>query len=157
MPMSIRSTLNAALTAAAILSSAAAWADSELDGARARWRSATLARYEYGYHKYCECHRESPPETVVTVRDGSVTAVRHRPAGSSVEVPAADKNFEYYWTVDGLFDLIAAAQQRGVQVRAAYDAELGFPREIYIDYDANLIGDELDVRLTAVTRLDGAG
>ena len=155
--MHIRMTLNAALAAAAILSCAGgASADAELDGARARWQSATLARYEYGYHKYCECHRESPPETVVTVRDGSVTAVRHRPAGSAVEVPAADKNFEYYWTVDGLFDLIESAQQRGVQVRAAYDAELGFPREIYIDYDANFIGDELDVRLTAVTRLDGA-
>ena len=156
MQMTLRWTLNSALAAAAVLSSAGASADAELDGARARWQSATLAGYEYGYHKYCECHRESPPETVVTVRDGSVTAVRHRPAGSTVEVPAADKNFQYYWTVDGLFDLIAAALRRGVQVRAAYDAELGFPREIYIDYDANFIGDELDVRLTAVTRLDGA-
>jgi hypothetical protein len=34
-----------------------------------------------------------------------------------------------------------------------YDAELGFPREIYIDYDTNLIGDELDLRMTGVTRL----
>jgi len=58
--------------------------------------------------------------------------------------------------VDGLFTLIASAQARGVQVRAAYDADLGFPREIYIDYDTKLIGDELDVRLTRVTRLDGA-
>ena len=71
-------------------------------------------------------------------------------------MPAADKNFEYYWTVDGLFGLIASALERGVQVRAAYDAELGFPREVYIDYDANFIGDELDLRLTGVTRLDGA-
>jgi len=132
------------------------FADAELDGARARWRSAALTAYEYGYHKFCECHRESPPETVVTVRGGTVTGVRHRPAGSSVEVPAADKNFQYYWTVDGLFELIASAQERGVQVRASYDATLGFPREVYIDYDANFIGDELDVRLTAVTRLDAA-
>jgi hypothetical protein len=131
-------------------------ADAALDGARARWQSAALASYEYGYNKYCDCHRESPPETVVTVRGGNVTGVRHRPAGTTTEVPAAEKNFEYYWTVDGLFALIASAQQRGVQVRATYDAELGFPREIYIDYDTNLIGDELDVRLTGVTRLDAA-
>jgi hypothetical protein len=52
-----------------------------------------------------------------------------------------------------LFDLIASAQARGVQVRAAYDAERGFPREVFIDYDADFIGDELDVRLTAVTAL----
>ena len=88
----------------------------------------------------------------MTVRDGAVIGVRHRPAGSTVEVPAADKNFEYYWTVDGLFGLIASALERGVQVRAAYDAALGYPREIYIDYDADFIGDELDLRLTSVTR-----
>jgi hypothetical protein len=132
-----------------------AFADAQLDAARARWQSATLAAYEYGYHKYCECHRESPPETVVTVSGGNVTRVRHRLAGSDVEVPAADKNFQYYWTVEGLFDLIASALDRGVQVRASYDAALGFPREVFIDYDTDFIGDELDVRLTAVTRLDG--
>jgi hypothetical protein len=90
------------------------------------------------------------------VRDGNVVGVRHRPAGGTNEVPAADKNFAYYWTVDGLFELIASAEQRGVEVRAAYDAELGFPREIFIDYDADFIGDELDLRLTNVTRLAAA-
>lgn len=138
---------------ATALAGAPAFADAELDGARARWQSAALSGYEYGYHKYCECHRESPPETIVTVRDGEVVGVRHRPAGSTAEVPAADKNLEYYWTVEGLFGLIASAQARGVQVRARYDAALGYPREIYIDYDADFIGDELDLRLTAVASL----
>jgi hypothetical protein len=151
--MNLRPTLAAALVT---LVSMPVLADAELDGARARWRAAALASYEYGYHKFCECHRESPPETVVTVRGGGVTGVRHRPAGADVEVPAADKNLQYYWTVEGLFELIASAQERGVQVRASYDAALGFPREVYIDYDADFIGDELDVRLTGVTRLDGA-
>jgi hypothetical protein len=145
------STLRAAAVIASALAALPAFADAELDGALARWRAAALAGYEYGYHKYCECHRESPPETIVTVRDAQVVGVRHRPAGSETEVPAADKNFEYYWTVDGLFGLIASAQQRGVQVRAVYDSVLGYPRELYIDYDADFIGDELDLRLTGVT------
>lgn len=132
-------------------------ADAELDAARARWQGAALAGYEYGYHKFCECHRESPPETIVTVQEGKVVRVRHRPSGTTeTEVPAADKNLEYYWTVDGLFGLIASAQERGVQVRAVYDGALGYPREVYIDYDANFIGDELDLRLTAVTPLAAA-
>ena len=153
--MGLRRTLQTALgTIAFAVVALPALADATLDGARARWQSAALGSYEYGYQKYCDCHRENPPETVVTVRGGSVTGVRHRPAGSTTEVPG--KDFEYYWTVDGLFALIASAQQRGVQVRATYDAELGFPREIYIDYDTKLIGDELDVRLTGVTRLDAA-
>jgi hypothetical protein len=149
----LRTAAGLALTLLAI----PALADAELDGARARWQAAALGGYEYGYHKFCECHRESPPETIVTVQEGSVVRVRHRPSGTTdTEVPAADKNLEYYWTVDGLFDLIAAAQQRGVQVRAVYDGALGYPREVYIDYDANFIGDELDLRLTAVTSLAAA-
>ena len=151
--MLIRATLHAAVLAVALHCALPASADANLDAARARWKSAAIASYEYGYNKYCDCHRESPPETVVTVRGGTVTSVRHRPVGTTVEVPAADKNLQYYWTVDGLFELVAAAQARGVQVRAAYDAELGFPREIFIDYDAKLIGDELDLRMTGVTRL----
>ena len=154
--MRLRPTVHAAVIAIALRFALPALADAELDGARARWKSAAIASYEYGYNKYCDCHRESPPETVVTVRGGAVTGVRHRPVGTTGEVPAADKNLQYYWTVDGLFDLIASALERGVQVRAAYDAELGFPREIYIDYDTNLIGDELDLRMTGVTRLGDA-
>jgi hypothetical protein len=139
--------------AAGALAASAARADTALDEARARWSAAALTEYEYGYHKFCECHREAPPETVVTVRAGSVVGVRHRLVGSTNEVPAADRNLEYYWTVEELFDLIASAQSRGVEVRASYDAELGFPRELYIDYDVGFIGDELDLRLTSVTRL----
>lgn len=132
---------------------AAVHADAALDSARAKWRAAKLVSYEYGYRKFCECHRDSPPETVVSVRDGKVVNVRHRPAGSTTEVPAAEKNFEYYWTVDGLFELIATAQERHVEVRARYDSAAGYPTEIYIDYDKNLIGDELDLRLSGVTPL----
>jgi hypothetical protein len=146
-------TFRAAVGGVVVLLAAPAFGDAALDGARARWQAAALAGYEYGYHKYCECHRDSPPETIVTVRGGKVVGVRHRPAGSDAEVPTADKNLEYYWTVEGLFDLIASALERGVQVRAQYDGAQGFPREVYVDYDADFIGDELDLRLTAVTAL----
>ena len=130
-----------------------ALADAALDGARAKWRAAGLAAYEYGLHKYCDCHRENPPETIVSVRGGEVVRVRHRPVGTDVEVPAQDKNLAYYWTMDGVFELIESAEQRGVTVRVDYDPTLGFPRSIYIDYDTNLIGDELDLKLTGVTAL----
>jgi hypothetical protein len=149
----MRRIVGAVAVAGALCGAAPVAADAALDAARSRWQAARLSAYEYGYHKFCECHRESPPETIVSVRDGDVFRVRHRPAGSTVEVPAADKNFDYYWTVDGLFRLLATAFTRGVTVRAVYDADLGFPREIYIDYDADFIGDELDLRLTAVTAL----
>ena len=149
-----RTTLHAAVIALTALHFALpALADANLDTARARWKSAAISSYEYGYNKYCDCHRESPPETVVTVRGGQVVGVRHRPVGFTNEVQAEQRNLQFYWTVDGLFDLVAAALARGATVRASYDPQLGYPTQVYIDYDANFIGDELDVRLTAVTPL----
>ena len=79
------------------------------------------------------------------MRDGEIVGVRHRPVDSTNEVPAKAGSEQYYWTVDELFELIDAALRRGAAVRASYDAERGFPTEIYIDYDTNAIGDELDV------------
>ncbi len=40
-----------------------------------------------------------------------------------------------------------------MEVRARYDSTRGYPTEIHIDYDKNLIGDELDLKLTGVTPL----
>ena len=125
--------------------------DPALVAAERAWRAAAPASYEYGYRKYCECHPDTPPETIVTVRDGRVVGVRHRPVGYDREVPAEARNFQYYWTVDGLFELLEAAFARGAQVRATYDPARGFPTEVHIDYDRNAIGDELDIKLTQVT------
>ena len=127
--------------------------NAEYAASLARWKAAGLSSYEYGYRKYCECHPDSPPETIVTVRDGKVVAVRHRPVGYDHEVPAEAKNLQYYWTVDGLFTLLRAAFDRGANVRVSYDPTLGFPASIDIDYDADFIGDELDLKITGVTPL----
>jgi hypothetical protein len=128
--------------------------DDALASSRDRWRAARLTDYEYGYQKYCECHPESPPETVVTVRGSEVVAVRHRPQNSAVETPAEERNLEFYWTVDGLFVLLESAYGRGAPVRAQYDEALGYPTHIYIDYDRNFIGDELDLRITRVAPIE---
>jgi hypothetical protein len=143
-----------ALTWLVSLFSAPALADAAADLAKNRsvWRSAGVADYEYGYHKYCACHPDTPPETIVTVRAGSVVRVRHRPVGYDREVEAP-RGLEYYWTIDGLFDLIAAALDKHAQVSAAYDPTLGYPTEIHVDYDANLIGDEVDLMVTRLDRL----
>ena len=142
-----------AFVAAGLLAVAAAAQPTDVASARNLWRRAALTDYEYGYRKYCACHPDSPPETIVTVRGGAIVGVRHRPVDSPNEVPARAGSLQYYWTIDELFELIGSAKARGAAVQASYDAERGFPKEIHIDYDKNAIGDELDVVLTTVTPL----
>jgi uncharacterized protein DUF6174 len=141
------------LTTLACLALSVAAEPADLAAGRSVWRATRLADYEYGYRKYCACHPDSPPETIVTVRGGEVVGVRHRPVDATNEVPAKAGSLKYYWTIDELFELIDSAQRRGAQVRASYDSQRGFPTEIHIDYDKNAIGDELDVVLTTLTPL----
>ena len=124
-----------------------------LDAARARWQSAALEDYRYSYQKYCDCYRGEPPVTVVTVRGGQVERVFHRHDDSKREVPARDGSLSLYWTVDELFDKLAAAYANDAIVRAEFDPSSGFPRSIFIDYDPGFSGDETDLRLTELARL----
>jgi hypothetical protein len=117
---------------------------------RARWLEQDRGSYVYAYQKYCECNRDEPPETVVTVEDGAIVRVYHVHEGSSREVPARDGSLDLYWTIDGLFDLIDSALARDAAVRVRYDETLGHPQTLFIDYDEAFVGDELDLRLTRV-------
>lgn len=147
----------AAATAAWLIAFAAlpGHADQRADLAHNRsiWKAAAIVDYEYGYNKYCACHPTNPPETLVTVRAGKVVRVRHRPVGYDREVEAP-RGLEYYWTIDGLFDLIAKALDRKAKVGVVYDATLGYPTKIDIDYDPDLIGDEVDLKVTRLERLN---
>ncbi len=123
----------------------------DLAVARARWAQAQVGAYEYGYNKFCECHGDTPPETLVTVVDGRVVGVRHQPVGSDREVVAVERNLQYYWTIEDLFALVESALASEATVRVRFDERLGYPTSVYIDYSQSTIGDEIDVRLTRLT------
>lgn len=140
-----------AVVAVSALSAAALAAETDLErlaAARTRWEAAQQGDYLYGYQKYCECQREDPPVTVVTVRNGRIERVYHVHSDSPREVPARADSLDAYWTIDDLFDKIAGAIGTAAEVRVEYDAAAGYPSSLYIDYDAALIGDEVDLRLT---------
>lgn len=144
----MRRLLCAALMSLGLVASAAGAADAELERHRERWNAAGASDYVYAYRKHCECHRDAPPETVVRVSDGEITRVHHEHQDSDREVPARDGSLDLYWTIDALFDLLERAYEAGAEVRVRYDAELGLPRELHVDYDAELVGDEVDLRVT---------
>jgi hypothetical protein len=136
----------AALAAAGVM---AAEADVErLDAAQALWQAAAADDYRYAYEKYCECYRDAQPQTVVTVTDGAIERVHHLHEDSDREVPARDGSVDLYWTIDDLFAKLAGAYAGEAVVRVEYDAELGYPLTLFIDYDTGFVGDETDIRLT---------
>jgi hypothetical protein len=129
----------------------------DFDSNRAIWRAAAITDYEYRYEKVCDCHRDIPAETIVTVRDGKVVGVRYARDDYLSEMPVAAKEYRWFRTIDDLFALVATATENATTLRVAYAPDLGYPAYIYIDYDHSLIGDEVELEVTAVLPAETAG
>jgi len=123
----------------------------EFARSRARWNASAIADYEYRYQRVCECHPDEPADTIVTVREGQITAVRYSRSDYASDVPVAPDRLSWFRTVDDLFTLIESARGRKALVRATFDENYGFPRTVYIDYIADLVGDEVQLTVTGFT------
>ncbi len=125
-------------------------ADDELTANRDRWEAAGIASYEYRYEKACDCHRDTPAETIVTVESGLVVGVRYDRDDYRTEIPVAEDNYRWFRTIDDLFALVEAASQSAATLRVAYEPELGYPAYIYIDYDQAMVGEEVELRVVSL-------
>jgi len=124
---------------------AATAARGELDAARARWRARGPAAYSVVVSRACECLPEATRPALLVVRrtDGGAGEVVESAtyADNGAAVPA--EYAAYFYAVEGMFKLVADALSAGAdQVSVEYDAELGYPRRVYIDYDAVMADEE---------------
>ena len=107
--------------------------------ARERWRAQGIDSYEFVLRRLCFCGGGIEPATVV-VRNGMRISVTVVATGEPVPAPFA----EYYPTVEGLFGFIEdAIDRRAHSITAVYDAQMGFPTSIRVDYDENTIDEEM--------------
>ncbi|HSG66580.1 MAG TPA: DUF6174 domain-containing protein [Gammaproteobacteria bacterium] len=121
----------------------------ELDSNRAVWKAAGIESYDYSYQRVCECHPDIPADTIVAVRDGQVAGVRYAREDYVADVELPADRWRWFRTIDDLFTLVESAQARTAVVRVSFDERFGYPRAIYIDYVADLVGDEVDMKVTS--------
>lgn len=116
--------------------------DPALAAARARWAASGPDAYTMTQSRSCFCPRDVTGPFEVTVRDGAVT---------SVTLDGAPVPTDRAVTVDALFDLIAEAHARSAaEVRVSYHPSLGYPTEIWIDYDRQMADEEAGYAVTAL-------
>lgn len=119
--------------------------DPALAEARARWEARGPADYAMTQSRSCFCPRDVTGPFEVAVRDGAITSVTFD--GASVPTDRAQ-------SVDALFDLIADAYARdAAEVRVRYDPALGYPTEIWIDYDRQMADEETGYTVSALSPL----
>ena len=114
----------------------------ELSANRRKWDLAGPADYTYEFRRICYCLLEAVQAVRITVRDGAVESVVSASSGDPIPPDDVDDHFRV--TIDSLFALVAAAAGgEADEVRVTYDPVLGYPREIFIDYYAMAIDDEM--------------
>ncbi len=129
-------------------------ADEALDVNQSRWGDAGISDYEFRYQKVCECHRDKPSDTIITIVGGEIVGIRYDREDYLEEIPVPPEKYSWFRTIDDLFSLIATAQEREAVVRVTYDPGLGYPTRIYIDYEQDLVGEEVELQILEFSAAD---
>lgn len=111
----------------------------ELTENRELFRTAVGTSYLYDYRNVCFCAPDSRIAVRVSVRHGtrvSVVALE-----DDAQIPPS--RWREYLTVEEAFETIEQALDDGAaSVRAAYDESLGYPRDVFIDFDERIADEE---------------
>lgn len=121
---------------------------------RAFWESNRPSSYVYEVERWCNCPKEEQGPVRVKV-EGTVVLERRYPETGAVVASSLDSAFP---SVDGLFDMLEdAARREPWSINVNWDPELGYPRDFYVDFESNVLYDELSYRVVTAPAPDTGG
>jgi hypothetical protein len=121
--------------------SACSQAENDLAEARERWERHGQGNYQFIWRQSCYCLVEAVQPIYITVQANEIASAVY----VSDQQPVSDSVRSDLLTIDGLFDEIEEAiGQDPDHLAVDYDAELGYPRSISIDYRSAISDDEYD-------------
>lgn len=108
---------------------------------RAQWSAKMPAHYSFEAEMMCFCPETIRKAVVFEVKDGATVAMRYADGG---EISAETKDvFLQHSSIDKMFAILQdAADRKASSINVTYDAALGFPTEIAIDYDTMMADEE---------------
>jgi len=109
----------------------------------AKWNNAGLNNYLINSKRICFC--ASVEEVIVNVEEGMVKDARYLSSGEYLTI----EELQHVYSVNEYFEIIREAiNQQANVLRVDYDNDLGFPGNIYIDYDAAIADDEITYEIS---------
>ena len=114
---------------------------SQLDSNRKKWDSEMASNYQFNFQWSCYCSMDFVAQVNITVRENRI----HSTAFVEGDVPIPlDVAIGRYHTMDGLFNLLQSAIDANAHtISAKYHSELGYPTQVWIDYDQRSADEEL--------------
>jgi hypothetical protein len=126
----------------------------ELAAQREKWAAQRIEDYQLTLSRACFCPAEGAGLVVLTVFEGDPVEWVYFLSGDPLEPEWA----AVFPTVDGLFDFIADAIDRGAEeVSVAYDPEVGLPIEVRVDYRLAAVDEEIAYRVEKIVRIGSGG
>ena len=114
-------------------------AQAELDKHRALWEANRSNDYSFVLAPMCFCPQEYVQPVRIRVANGVVASVTYVESGKTPE----HDGFGRYVTVDGLFAVIQEGiDRKASRITVSYDPGLGYPKDVSIDYVANMADEE---------------
>ncbi len=124
-------------------------AASELRAARQKWEKAGMENYTFRFRWQCFCIQEYVSLVELTVDGGEVVSGRYVEGDSAL----AGERLADYMSIDRLFDFIQEAVDRDAHsIRAEYHPDLGYPVDVYIDYDEMMADEEKGFTIESVVQ-----
>ena len=116
-----------------------------------RWAARAPASYQIVLRRTsCECTPAMLATVQVTVREREVRSVIDVQTGEPVTT-----ELYHVMTIEQLFGVVAdALDQDAHRVTVEYDDEWGYPSSIYIDYDRQMVDDELSITAQDLTPVE---
>jgi hypothetical protein len=110
---------------------------------RRKWTEKAVKSYQYEFQRICFCPPAYTKQVKLTVRDGVIENVQQADTGEAID----KSKYELYLSVEGLFDYIQTAiDKKAYSVDVTYDAELGYPTSVNVDYIQRAVDDEIRFR-----------
>ncbi|MBE8967067.1 hypothetical protein IQ277_12670 [Nostocales cyanobacterium LEGE 12452] len=104
------------------------------------WERANIYNYRITVSNSCFCIPDARGPVVIRVRNGQPTSITSVATGQ----PVNPEFFQKYDTIPELFNVIQdAIKRKAYNVDVEYNAKLGYPTKINIDYDSRIADEEI--------------
>jgi len=110
--------------------------------AQRRWQAAAIADYSFTFQRSCFCLHTATRAVTVTVHQRAWATLMYEDDGTAADTSL----FRDFLTMERVFSFLRGSlEEDPATFEARYDAQLGYPAEVSIDYLANAIDDELSL------------
>lgn len=123
----------------------------EIEERREEWESRSFRDYAFTLRVACFCLPAATEPVRVEVRRGRIARIVDPDTGELVD----QDRWPLYPTIGGLFTiLLEAVEADAHEIDVEWDAMLGHPRHVFIDYERRTVDEEIGYEVRDVVSLD---